>query len=47
MPQTLEARFATGSGSLTGRQAWVQIAIIPICLAVAVIFIGLASALSA
>jgi hypothetical protein len=46
-PQTLGARIATGSGSLTGRQAWVQIAIIPICLAVAAIFIGLASALSA
>jgi hypothetical protein len=46
-PQTLGARIATGSGSLTGRQAWVQIAIIPICLAVAAIFLGLPGVLSA
>jgi len=45
-PQTLGARIATGSGSLTG-QAWVQIAIIPICLAVAAIFLGLPGVLSA
>jgi hypothetical protein len=36
-------RIATGSGLLTGRQAWLQIAVIPLSLALAAISIGLAS----
>jgi hypothetical protein len=42
----LDSRVETGSGPLTGRQAWVQIAIIPLCLALAAILIGLASSFS-
>jgi hypothetical protein len=46
LEQFMETRIETGSGTQTGRQAWLQIAIIPLCLAVAAILIGLASAIA-
>jgi hypothetical protein len=46
LDQFMDSRVETGSGALTGRQAWLQIAIIPLCLAAAAILIGLASAVT-
>ena len=46
-PKTIDEfvndRIETASGPLTGRQAWLQIAVIPLSLALAAILIGLAS----
>jgi hypothetical protein len=42
--QFVNGRIETGSGLLSGGQAWLQIAIIPLSLALAAILIGLASA---
>jgi len=40
----MESRVETGSGQLAGRQAWLQVAVIPLSLALAAILIGLATA---
>jgi len=47
-PQTIDQfvndRIETGSGPLSGTQAWLQIAVIPASLALAAILIGVAGA---
>lgn len=42
----LAGRVDTGGGALTGRDAWLQVAIIPFSLALAAILIGAASAIA-
>jgi hypothetical protein len=46
LDEFMESRVETGSGQLAGRQAWLQIAVIPLSLALAAILIGLATTFS-
>jgi hypothetical protein len=41
-----ESRIETGSGPVTGRQAWIEIALVPMALALAAILFGVASAVA-
>ncbi|MGO8800362.1 MAG: hypothetical protein ACLQJL_14905 [Roseiarcus sp.] len=44
--QFVRRRVETASGAMTGRQAWIEIALIPAALAIAAVLFGLASAVA-